>query len=507
MCNARCRHRHSRCPRAQSAGRRSHAAAQPADLHDRRQRVGQEFAGVRHAVCRGAAAVRRIALELRPAVSGADAQARCRFHHRAGPVDLDSAESDGRNPRSTVGTITEIYDYLRVLFARVGQGHCPKCGRPITAQIDRADPRAASRRCRTERSSRSWRRSFSSRRASSATCSTICSSRGFCGHASMAKSCTLTDDLQLDRQMRHTIEVVVDRLTAGKDKPHTTGRSRRNGDCGLSGGTLIVAVERTERGRHERSERGRGDRRMDASHASHSQRRLRPDDQLYCASTPARTAASAYEPPSPAVVQLQQSAGHVPGLQRSGDAARVSARPADRRRQAKSIAKGRIEPAGLVPARSAAGDGTSTRASRGPSSRIWQLEEDSLLKTPWKDSAGGGPEAVSVRDRATGTSRSPGEHSGGVWKHGGTWDGFLPELLDSYRKAKNPMRRRQLEKYMEFVRCSACEGQRLNPQARNVRITSKTERPGNSEAGHSTLNVQHSTLDTVSARSLRPVDR
>src|SRR6059058_394036 len=40
----------------------------------------------------------------------------------------------GRNPRSTVGTITEVYDYLRVLFARIGQGHCPECGRPITAQ-------------------------------------------------------------------------------------------------------------------------------------------------------------------------------------------------------------------------------------------------------------------------------------------------------------------------------------------------------------------------------------
>src|SRR3954464_13616559 len=40
----------------------------------------------------------------------------------------------GRNPRSTVGTITEIHDYLRVLYARIGQGHCPTCGRPITAQ-------------------------------------------------------------------------------------------------------------------------------------------------------------------------------------------------------------------------------------------------------------------------------------------------------------------------------------------------------------------------------------
>src|SRR5437016_4217582 len=40
----------------------------------------------------------------------------------------------GRNPRSTVGTITEIHDYLRVLYARVGQGYCPQCGRAITAQ-------------------------------------------------------------------------------------------------------------------------------------------------------------------------------------------------------------------------------------------------------------------------------------------------------------------------------------------------------------------------------------
>src|SRR6058998_3641716 len=39
----------------------------------------------------------------------------------------------GRNPRSTVGTITEIHDYLRVLFARVGVGHCPNCDRPLAA--------------------------------------------------------------------------------------------------------------------------------------------------------------------------------------------------------------------------------------------------------------------------------------------------------------------------------------------------------------------------------------
>src|SRR5574343_367086 len=46
-------------------------------------------------------------------------------------ISIDQ-KSTSRNPRSTVGTVTEIYDYLRLLFARVGHPHCPKCGREIT---------------------------------------------------------------------------------------------------------------------------------------------------------------------------------------------------------------------------------------------------------------------------------------------------------------------------------------------------------------------------------------
>ncbi|HEX7533011.1 MAG TPA: excinuclease ABC subunit A, partial [Methyloceanibacter sp.] len=43
-------------------------------------------------------------------------------------------KTTSRNPRSTVGTVTEIYDYLRLLFARIGHPHCPKCHRPIQQQ-------------------------------------------------------------------------------------------------------------------------------------------------------------------------------------------------------------------------------------------------------------------------------------------------------------------------------------------------------------------------------------
>ena len=45
-----------------------------------------------------------------------------------------SQKTAGRNPRSTVGTITEVYDFLRVLYARVAKGYCPYCEKPITAQ-------------------------------------------------------------------------------------------------------------------------------------------------------------------------------------------------------------------------------------------------------------------------------------------------------------------------------------------------------------------------------------
>lgn len=48
-------------------------------------------------------------------------------------ISIDQ-KSAGRNPRSTVGTITEVYDYLRLLYARAGRPHCPTCGRPIARQ-------------------------------------------------------------------------------------------------------------------------------------------------------------------------------------------------------------------------------------------------------------------------------------------------------------------------------------------------------------------------------------
>ena len=55
-------------------------------------------------------------------------------------ISIDQ-KTTSRNPRSTVGTVTEIYDYLRLLYARVGRPHCPICGKPIAGQCARRDRR------------------------------------------------------------------------------------------------------------------------------------------------------------------------------------------------------------------------------------------------------------------------------------------------------------------------------------------------------------------------------
>ena len=99
------------------------------DRVQRAERLGQELAGHRHALCRGAAAVCREPLELRPPVPGPA----CRSRGSSGsagsrrPISIEQ-KTTSKSPRSTVGTVTEIHDYLRILLARLGQPHCPACG-------------------------------------------------------------------------------------------------------------------------------------------------------------------------------------------------------------------------------------------------------------------------------------------------------------------------------------------------------------------------------------------
>jgi excinuclease ABC subunit A len=116
-----------------------------------------------------------------------------------------------RNPRSTVGTVTEIYDYLRLLFARAGRPHCPKCGRPIERQtvqqiVDAILGLPAGKRLMilapviSDRKGEHHAVLEDARRA------------GFVRVRVDGTVYDLEDQIDLDKNKRHTIEVVVDRL-------------------------------------------------------------------------------------------------------------------------------------------------------------------------------------------------------------------------------------------------------------------------------------------------------
>src|SRR6478752_5802172 len=165
-----------------------------------------------------------------------------------------SQKSSGNNPRSTVGTITEIYDFLRVLYARVGRGHCPQCKRPITAQTRE---QIISRIMMLESGTNfavlapvirgqkgEYKDLFEDLRK-----------QGFVRARVDGKYVSFTDDLALDRQMRHNIEVVVDRLKASSSV-RTRLAEAVDAALGIGKGNIIVAVRDDEADANESERAG-----------------------------------------------------------------------------------------------------------------------------------------------------------------------------------------------------------------------------------------------------------
>src|SRR6266581_934390 len=130
-------------------------------------------------------------------------------------ISIDQ-KSTSRNPRSTVGTITEIYDYLRVLFARVGQPHCPKCGRPVGRQtpdqiVDQVMELPEGTRFQVLAPIVRGRKGEYERLLGDLA------KKGFARARVDGVVRELTDTIRLDRYFKHDIDVVVDRLVAKPD--------------------------------------------------------------------------------------------------------------------------------------------------------------------------------------------------------------------------------------------------------------------------------------------------
>ena len=127
-------------------------------------------------------------------------------------VSIDQ-KSTNRNPRSTVGTITEVYDYLRLLFARAGRPHCPNCGKAVTRQ----SPQQIVDQILTMPTTTKFQVLAPIVRARKGEFVDLFAdliTQGFSRARVDGEVIQLTDVPKLKKQEKHTIEVVVDRLTA-----------------------------------------------------------------------------------------------------------------------------------------------------------------------------------------------------------------------------------------------------------------------------------------------------
>ena len=386
-------------------------------------RLGQELARVRHHLRRGPAPLRRVALGLRAPVPRPDAEARRRPHR--GPVARRSRSTRRRrrsNPRSTVGTVTEIYDYLRLLYARVGIPHCPICGRGHRAADARADrrphPRAAGghevQRARAGREGPQGRVRQAARRPQAGGLHARARRRARCAGSTRRSS--------LDKKYKHDIDVVVDRLVM-KD-----GHRRR-------AWPTRVEMALQARGRARCSSRPR------AATSSPSRRR-----------SPARCTASRWTSSQPRDFSFNGPYGACPDC--TGLGSRLEPDPdlivPD---DSLSLARGRDQAVlgrhELLPA-ARRGGREALRRRRGRA-----VEATCPRRCATRCSTGSATSAsASTTSRATGARRTGTRAT----------RARSTRVMRRYEETESEGSKEKLEEYMAVIPCTTCGGARLKPE-------------------------------------------
>ncbi len=373
-----------------------------------------------------------------------------------------SQKSSGSNPRSTVGTITEVYDFLRVLFARVGQGFCPDCGRLITAQSREKilasilampdNSRFAVLAPLIRRQKGEYRDLFED-----------LSKQGFARARVDGRMVRLSDALRLDRQMRHDIEVVVDRLVI---KPGLRPRLAEAVEQALKlgHGTLLITPDDTTQGEPRATAEEPDSAPMPAAGSAAS------SDKIYSTLYACAACALSFEPPSPQLFSFNSPQGMCPSCDGLGQ--RYSFDPELLVPDARlSFKQGALEILGpwkeLGRWRRHIYQGVAETIERSQ-----DLPAGTMLERPWRELDG---QLQQMWLWGTGSQHITYTWRGGAspMKYGGKYDGLIPELMSKYRTSKSRPQLHKLEKYMRTLPCTECDGQRLVRQARGVKITTR----------------------------------
>jgi excinuclease ABC subunit A len=350
-------------------------------------------------------------------------------------ISIDQKTSS-RNPRSTVGTITEIHDYLRVLFARAGEPHCPGCGRSISRQtvaqiVDRL--RGAPDGTRLEILAPVVRGRKGEHRALLGKLLR----EGFTRVRIDGEVRELEEGLSLEKTKKHAIEVVVDRLRV------KAGIERRLADsaetaAAVGGGVLLVLQDGVE--------------------ILFSLEYACP----YCGKSLGEI--------SPRMFSFNSPYGACPechGLGTQIDFARELVVPDP----SISIAAGAIAPVGLLK-----GNWFRYRLEALAEKLGFSLETafDGLPREAQNAVIDGTDAEIVVKYDF---ERGRGEYYT-------AWEGIVPNLRRRYHQTKSEAIRRWIETFMTSYACTACSGSRLRPESLSVTL-----------AGHSIAAVSALTIE------------
>jgi len=334
-------------------------------------------------------------------------------------------KTTSRNPRSTVGTVTEIYDYLRLLFARVGKPHCPNCGKAIASQtvqqiVDAVLALPEGTKLQVLAPIVRGRKGIYKKELREAA------RKGFVRARVDGVLRDLADDIDLDKQKKHTIEIIVDRLMMKGD---LKGRVTDSVETALAAAEGLVVVD--------------VDGKRDLLFSRH----------LACADCGISVGELV-----PRMFSFNSPYGACPacdglGVRKSFDRDKILRDPG------KTLREGAL----------GWGDANWYQVLESGVFKAYKVSPDTpyekmpaaFKKVLW-DGAG---------DREF-TFKWAGKRSSYEWKR--TWDGILPSLERKYRETESENRREELEKLMSVHRCPVCHGARLKPETLAVKLEGKT---------------------------------
>ncbi|MGB3564270.1 MAG: excinuclease ABC subunit UvrA [Thermoanaerobaculia bacterium] len=334
-------------------------------------------------------------------------------------------KSVSKNPRSTVGTVTEIHDYLRLLYASIGVPHCPSCGkeiRPQTVQqmVDRVlELPAGSRLVLYAPYVRGKKGEYKKQLSQMVR-------EGFIRARIDGEMVDLQGDLPtLDKRKKHSIDIVIDRLVV---KPEVGQRLASSIETALKvGGGLVVLAPK-----------GLPEETLSQSYAC-----------IDCGTSLAEI--------TPRLFSFNSPYGACPSC--SGLGTHMGVDPervvADRER---SIDAGAIAP---WPG--------GSKSWRMRMVQTLARELDFSLKVPWQEL----PEEIrrvilyGSGEREM-TFELRGRKSSYTWQ--GSYEGVIPLLERRYKETDSQTVRTEIEKYMSMHGCAECQGRRLRPEALSVQI-------------------------------------